>query len=745
MDDIIKEFVVEGRESLDRVERDLVALEKTPGSRDLLASVFRSVHTIKGSSGFLALNILEAVAHAGESLLSRLRDGKLILTPEITTALLALVDALRSMLSTIERTGTDGSEKYASLVAELTRLQSASPQPATTSLGPTQPASPPPVSTGKPAVLPSAPVAVADTPSPAPVKISAAPVAPPPATEPTSGTASSSTETHVRVDVGLLDKLMNLVGELVLARNQVLQLNEGREDAALATTAQRLNLVTAELQEEVMRTRLQPIGNVCSKFPRVVRDLSQELRKQVRLEMEGEGTELDRTLIEAVKDPLTHLVRNAIDHGIETPSQRTASGKPETGRLSFRAYHEGGQVNIEIQDDGRGIDAAKVTAKAVERGFLTADQAARLSQREALNLIFLPGLTTAQKVTNVSGRGVGMDVVKTNIEKAGGSVDIQSEAGRGTTIKIKIPLTLAIIPALMVTCGQERYAIPQVSLVELVRLDGERARTGIETVMGAPVFRLRGQLLPLVYLREALKVTAPETITDEAVNIVVVQADEHQFGLVVDKISDTQEIVVKPLGKHFKGIPAFAGATILGDGTVALILDVLGLAQTSQIVSKARDRRLTETTVAAASTSQQRQRLLLFSLGDDRRLAIDLATVGRLEKFPRTMLERAGSNEVVQYRGQIMKLMRIADCLSYQDVEGANTDSMQVVVYSEQGRSVGLIVGRILDIVEDAVRLQTDDTRAGLLGKAVIQGRVTELLDVPGLVRQFNPEFAATV
>jgi two-component system chemotaxis sensor kinase CheA len=400
-------------------------------------------------------------------------------------------------------------------------------------------------------------------------------------------------ETSIRVDVALLDKLMNLVGELVLARNQIIQFTGAHSDATFLGAAQQLNLITTELQEGVMKTRMQPIGNIWHKFPRVVRDLARSCDKRVELVMEGESTELDKTLIEAIKDPLTHLVRNSVDHGIESPDRRAAAGKPPVGRLLLRAYHEGGQVNVEVIDDGGGLDAEKIRDKAIERGIISADQASRMGEREMLRLIFLPGFSTAAKVTNVSGRGVGMDVVRTNIERIGGTIDLHGKRGVGTTIKIKIPLTLAIIPALVVASGENRYAIPQASLVELVHLEGERARDGVELLYGVPVYRLRGKLLTLVYLADALQDTAPPAtnVTDE-VSIVVLQADDRQFGLVVQAVHDTEEIVVKPLGKHLKGTPVFAGATIMGDGRVALILDILGLAKHTRVLAAVLDQQL---------------------------------------------------------------------------------------------------------------------------------------------------------
>lgn len=550
MDDIVKEFLVESSEGLDTLDRNLVALEQNPGDKNLLAGIFRCIHTIKGTSGFLGFGRLESVTHVGESLLSDLRDGKKTLTPEITSALLKLVDAVRAMLSAIESTGADGQDDFAPLVELLTRLQKGEPVAAGKAEGASRAkggrksgpqAAPVAEMTPPAAVAPPAPAA-APEPVPAPVPQAAA------AAEPTEVKGPAASDSNIRVDVGLLDKLMNLVGELVLARNQILQYTSTADDSGFVATSQRLNLITTELQEGVMKTRMQPIGNVWAKFPRVVRDLALACKKQVRIEMEGKETELDKTIIEAIKDPLTHIVRNSVDHGMELPAERVARGKPAEGRLLLRAYHEGGQVNIEISDDGAGVNTERVKAKAIQKGIVTAEQAARMGERELVNLIFAPGFSTAEQVSNISGRGVGMDVVKTNIEKIGGTVDVQSVAGQGTTLKIKIPLTLAIIPALVVTTGGDRFAIPQVSLLELVRLEGDEAEAGIEMVYGAPVYRLRGRLLPLVNLAHALGLQEGfrSAGAQEAVNIVVLQADEHTFGLVVDEINDTEEIVVKP-------------------------------------------------------------------------------------------------------------------------------------------------------------------------------------------------------
>ncbi len=738
MDDIVKEFLVESSEGLDTLDRNLVALEQNPGDKNLLAGIFRCIHTIKGTSGFLGFGRLESVTHVGESLLSDLRDGKKTLTPEITSALLKLVDAVRSMLAAVESTGADGQDDFASLVELLTRLQKGEPAASGKAEGA------PRAKGGRksgpqaaPEVAVTPPVAVAPpAPEPVPVPAPAAPAVAA-AGEPAEVKGPAASDSNIRVDVGLLDKLMNLVGELVLARNQILQYTSTADDSGFVATSQRLNLITTELQEGVMKTRMQPIGNVWAKFPRVVRDLALACKKQVRIEMEGKETELDKTIIEAIKDPLTHIVRNSVDHGMELPAERVARGKPAEGRLLLRAYHEGGQVNIEISDDGAGVNTERVKAKAIQKGVITAEQAARMGERELVNLIFAPGFSTAEQVSNISGRGVGMDVVKTNIEKIGGTVDVQSVAGQGTTLKIKIPLTLAIIPALVVTTGGDRFAIPQVSLLELVRLEGDEAEAGIEMVYGAPVYRLRGRLLPLVNLAQALGLQEGFRAAgvQEAVNIVVLQADEHTFGLVVDEINDTEEIVVKPLGKQLKGIGAFAGATIMGDGRVALILDVLGLGQLAQVVGEAARKARGAVAEATRADEAERQMLLLFRLGADRRMAIPLSMVARLEEFPLGSIERAGAYQVVQYRGRLLPLMRLTDLLGEPGGMEAR-DPLQVVVYRHEGRDVGLVVENIVDIVEEQLTVHRRERQGAVYGTAVIQQKVTDLLDVRALIEQ---------
>ena len=761
-DDIVKEFLVESYENLDRLDRDLILLEKSPEDREILASVFRTIHTIKGTSGFLAFDKLGAVTHVGESLLGRLRDGQLILDGEITTALLAMVDAVRQMLACIETSGAEGERDDSALISRLTRLQQAE------NAEKHRPVSELPAMAA--AVDAVAQLPASETKDVPPTKSIPAPAAAEEeekddkrqAGQPAARTHGAG-ETTIRLDVSLLDQLMNLVGELVLARNQILQCANTTEESSLVAASQRLNLITTELQGGVMKTRMQPIGNIWSKLPRTVRDLALNCGKQVRVEMEGQETELDKTLIEAIKDPLTHIVRNSVDHGIETPEVRMAAGKDQEGRLFLRAFHEGGQVNIEISDDGAGLNQERIRAKAVEKGLVTAEQASRMSDREIVNLILLPGFSTAEKLTKVSGRGVGMDVVKTHIERIGGTVDVQSKPGQGVTVRMKIPLTLAIIPALIVSSGGEPYAIPQVSLLELVGLDGGESNQGIETIHGAPVYRLRGRLLPLVYLKTALHpdeagrleevsgASSPPAAAEDAgraasgakrTNIVVLSADGRQFGLVVDVINDTEEIVVKPLSKHLKDIPVYAGATIMGDGKVALILDVLGLAKGSSILSEGREHGHELEAEARTESAEGRQKLVLFSGAAEARMAVPLQMLARLENIPGAQVERSGNRWVTQYRGQILPLIRITHALEERrrerpakdDLALPTSQMLQVLVLENDKQAFGLVVNRILDIVDSAMEPKAPATRKGVLHSCVIAEKVTELLDVPSLL-----------
>ncbi|MBW6432946.1 chemotaxis protein CheW [Actinoplanes hulinensis] len=772
--EIVGEFLMESHENLDQIDRDLVSLEQEPGSRDLISRIFRAIHTIKGTSGFLAFSRLEKLAHAGESLLSRLRDGVQPVSPETITVLLLCIDGVRSILASIEENGSEAEVDIESVIVKIQAQMNAP-------------------SDGAPAAVPApapapAPAPVAEAESPVSVEQESAETARP-APEPVTdqrqplgqilvdaGAAQASdvssalqqqiegderklgtilleegkaqpaavsealqsqtpkrsiADSAIRVDVDLLDTLMNMVGELVLARNQLVRGVMETGDSGLVRSAQRLGMITSELQEGIMKTRMQPIEHIWSKLPRVIRDLSNSMGKQVALVMEGKETELDRSLLEAVKDPLTHLVRNAVDHGIEEPERRIASGKGPEGTLTLRAYHEGGHVAVEVADDGAGLNVERIAQKAVENGLLRPEQIPNMDKRDIMAMVFQPGFSTASKVTNVSGRGVGMDVVKTNIENIGGAVSVDSTPGEGTVWRLTIPLTLAIIQALTVDCGDQRYVVPQVAVLELVFIDGNT--TKVEYASGAPVYRLRGKLLPLVRLDRALGL---EVGGDQGVYIMVLQADGRRFGLVVDRVLNTEEVVVKALNTRFKDIGLYAGATILGDGKVGLILDVSSLARRSHLAVDSERENVTEKRGQQAAGTE---RLLVTAVGE-RRVAIPLDTVTRLEEFPRDRIEHAGSREVVQYRGQILPLVRLSHLLGAygEELEG---DTVSVVVYSEGGKSVALVVDRIVDIAENSTTARRDAEEDGLVGTAVIQQRVTELLDVRRAILAADPNF----
>lgn len=763
MDDFIVDYLLEFQEGLAQFENELLELEKAPESAKILSSMFRIVHSLKGSSGFLGFQKMAQLAHEGEDLLGRLRDGRLRLSPQLTSGLLAMVDGMRSRLSVIEATRAEDERDDTELLARLRGLHGGvTAEPALpAAASPARVANDPEPSREpvEPLPTPRVPVTDADALLHEPLAHSQAStltnsISIAPATSVARGEAEADqalgaggvagptvADTTIRVDVALLDKLMNLVGELVLTRNQLLRSTVVGDEAMQQASTQRLNLITTELQEGMMKTRMQPIRNVWSKLPRVVRDLALACGKQAKLVTDGEETELDKTIVEAIKDPLTHIVRNAVDHGIESPEVRIARGKPAEGTLRLRAYHEGGMVNIEVSDDGGGIDSARIRRKAVDRGWIAAEQAASWSDRELFSLIFRPGFSTAESLTMVSGRGVGMDVVKSRVEAIGGSVEVQSRLGEGTTLKLKIPLTLTIINALIVSSGGDRFAIPQGNLIELIRLQGEALGRNLVSVHGAAVCRYRGGLLPLLDLNEVLKIEAGRaTRRAESVNIVVLQADDQRFGLVVDKIDDAQEIVVRPLARQLKGIACLAGATIMGDGRIALILDVFGLALQLSGEHQRTAATSHQETPAALPLTDDRRALLLLLGTDGSPFAVPLEEVDRLESFPGSSIEVVGNRPLVQYRGMFLPLIDAAGWLLGRSwnvaerVSGRAEMPWQVVIHSVREQRVGLIFDSVLDVVTERITVEGEPSRQGVLYTAAVQGKATEVLDVPTIV-----------
>jgi two-component system, chemotaxis family, sensor kinase CheA len=700
MDDLLSDFLTETHEGLSAVDEALLRLERAPDDAPTLAEVFRQVHTIKGTCGFLGLSRLEKVAHAGETILGLYRDGSLKVTPEGITLIFAAVDAIRKIVVGLEQHGQEPDGDDAAVIAALDAA-----------------------ARGESVALPSAPQAKAEAPVEAAPAAAPAPRAAEAVAEAVQ-TESATAQQTIRVSVEVLEDLMTLVSELVLTRNQLMQLARVSSDSQISVPLQRLSHITSELQEGVMKTRMQPIGNAWAKLPRLVRDLANELGKKIDLEMRGADTELDRQVLELIKDPLTHMVRNSGDHGLEKPADRRAAGKSETGRILLNAYHQGGHIIIEIGDDGRGLPVDKIRAKVLAQGLTTEAELAQMNEHDVLRFIFRPGFSTAQQITSVSGRGVGMDVVKTNIERIGGTIELRSREGRGTTFTIKIPLTLAIVSALIVQAGGERFAIPQIGVVELVRVGNEHeGSTRIEMIKDAPVLRLRDRLLPLVSLSSLLRLRdAP--VGSLKGYVVVMQVGANVFGIVVDRVFDTEEIVVKPVAPILRHITMFSGNTILGDGSVIMILDPNGVARGAGITAEGRaeDQQTVSTTGGIRSDSSTS--LLLFRAGDQTPKAVPLGLVARLEDIPVERIEMSGGTPVVQYRGQLMPMVPIAG-----HWEAPVSGRQAVLVFTEGQRSMGLMVDEILDVVEEPLIIQPGSDRLGYLGSAVISERVTDVID----------------
>ncbi|MCW7752419.1 chemotaxis protein CheW [Desulfobotulus sp. H1] len=596
-------------------------------------------------------------------------------------------------------------------------------------------------------------------------------------------------QASLRVNVNLLDTLMTLAGELVLSRNQLTQGISTSSSQAIEAAGQRIDMITSELQEAIMRTRMQPIANVFNKFTRVVRDLSKSLAKEINLKIEGKEVELDKTIIEAINDPLTHLVRNSVDHGIETSDIRQRSGKPRAGTIRLKAFHEAGQVNIEIEDDGKGLDPEAISRSALSKGLITEQDVQTMSAKEKINLIFLPGFSTAQQVTDVSGRGVGMDVVKTNLDRLGGIVDIDSKVGSGTIIRIKLPLTLAIIPSQIISVGRERYAIPQVNLNELLRIPAAQVKDRIEKVGKAAVVRLRGTLLPLLDLSEVLGLPKtyidPETgeekpdrrvniadrrspqldsdqekqsskteksprkqtdrrfRADSAINIAVVSTGTFRYGLVVDQLRDSEEIVVKPLGRHLKDCKGYAGATIMGDGRVALILDVASLAEMATLSSSGASKTLAHAEKELIESTQRQEdkaSLLLFRNSEKEQFGVPLNLVERIERIKYTDIEYVGGKRVVQYRGGSLPLHELGEVANIQPLP--EREQVEVIVFRFAGKEIGLMVSPPVDAVEATLNVDASTLKQpGIMGSMIIGGKTTLMVDIFEVVKTLNPEW----
>jgi two-component system chemotaxis sensor kinase CheA len=744
VDDLLSDFLTETNESLAELDVALITLERAPDDAETLSFIFRLVHTIKGTCGFLGLPRLERVAHAGENVLGKLRDRSLTVTPDIISQVLAGLDAIKAIVTGLGETGAEPAGNDAALIAKLNAIASnetaidfdsvqivapippASLAEIPTPSGPASTGPPPP---GPPPTGPVVVATVVATPAVKSVAIAPGPVVVEQAassSQPATNAPAPAAQT-IRVTVDVLEDLMTLVSELVLTRNQLLQLARNQESSAFTVPLQRLSHITSDLQEGVMKTRMQPIGNAWNKLPRLVRDLAHDLGKKIELTMLGAETELDRQVLELIKDPLTHMIRNSGDHGLETPAERVAAGKPETGNIVLNAYHEGGYIILEISDDGRGLAVDRIKAKVLSNGLATEAEMAAMTDSQIQRFIFRAGFSTAATISAVSGRGVGMDVVKTNIEKIGGTIDLKSTQGQGTAFTVKIPLTLAIVSALIVEAGKERFAIPQLSVVELVRASRGSDKTAtntnsvIERINDTPVLRLRNRLLPLVSLTELLKL-GTEDKGENAAHVVVAQVGQHVMGIIVDRVFDTEEIVVKPVAPILRHVTMFSGNTILGDGSVIMILDPNAIARASSVGSGS-ETKLLRPSVVDTQTSADKTAMLLFRAGETRRMGVPLGLVARLEDIPRDKIEMSCGSPVTQYRGKLMPLIAIDAAIDQEK------PTQPLLVFTEGDRIMGLMVDEIIDVVEDRLDIELAGVRPGLLGSAVIGGQATDVLD----------------
>ena len=898
MDDLIVEFITETNESLEELDMDLVNLEKNPNDADLLGKIFRLVHTIKGTCGFLSLPRLEKVAHHAENVLGKFRDGVLDVIPDYVTLIFESIDQIKYIVGEIEETGSEPDGNDAGLIAKLDAAHegkvllddgtykgdapSEAPAEKKTEAAPAQERNVAPgdatedeleaafantpgldgienpsdsdgaddapkqernVAPGDAtedeleAAFANAPgmdgianpsdsddaddapakqernvapgdatedeleAAFANAPgmdgianpsdTPAPKKET-----PKPAQDKKTAASKPKTAQTLRVNVDVLEDLMTMVSELVLTRNQLLQILRAQGETEFSTPLQRLSHVVSDLQEGVMKTRMQPVGNAWSKLPRIIRDLSIDLDKKIELVMTGNETELDRQVLEMIKDPLTHMVRNSGDHGIEIPADRLAAGKVETGTIRLDAFHEGGHIIIRISDDGKGLSVDKIKDKIFQNGLATQEEIDEMSTQQIQQFIFAAGFSTAAAVTSVSGRGVGMDVVRTNIEKIGGAIELKSEEGKGSTFTIKIPLTLAIVSALVVEAGGERFAIPQLAVRELVMVS-EHGDNRVEYIKGSPIFRLRDRLLPLVSLSNLLglsekhilqqagvidkaetdievkaeiKIEAeveakieddadseqttkviedakadsqevkPSSSDDQRDNnnlyLVITEVGGYEFGIIVDRVFDTEEIVVKPVAEMLKGLTLFSGNTILGDGSVIMILDPNGIANATGNIASTEDLNAMQGQGDHTSTSQEKTSLLLFCTGDKTPKAVPLALVARLENIKTKDIEYSSGQMTVQYRGALMPLVPFNPSITMED-----DSDKPVLVFADKDQSLGIIVEEIVDIIEEHLDIQLSAQTSGLLGSAIINGIATDIVDINHFLRNANHDW----
>ncbi len=722
-DEILAEFILEAREIIDRLDGDFVRLEENPGDQALVGNIFRGLHTLKGSSGFFALKRLEKLSHAGESLLGKIRAGQATLDFDKSTRLLEMNDILRSIIEGVEANHIEPAGDDQELIAALLGAIPAEIKQTHDKI------SSPPTNEAPEIVL-------KPEPQPAPeIQLEYAE----PAEALMPNTPGQDVVVPVKVNPEVLDKLMNIASEMVLARNRLLPFSQQSSDKLFTSAVRSIDLLTLELQERMMKMRMQPIFHIWDKFPRLVRDVSAECGKKVRLLQEGSETELDRILLDSIRDPLIHLIRNSIDHSIESPEIRLQKGKSELAYLVLRAAHQNGIVIVEVIDDGAGVDYERVRQRAVSRGLISGEKAQLLNHKELIDLIFLPGFSTRDAITNLSGRGVGMDVVKNNIENIGGSIEVTSIPNEGTHVKLKIPLTLAILPTLFVRSGGEIFLIPQNRILELVRFSPNQPNNGIEDFYGTPTFRLRDKLIPLLFLDEQLKMAKKPLKPKQKLFITLLNFNGTLFGLVVEEVLNIQDIVIKPLGELLRDMSNFAGATIMGDGEVALILDVDGIARKSGLVERLQANPIRQEE-RYVPTVEEMISVLLFEIPGLNKIALPLDSIDHIIKLDPSQIQQNGSREVVYFNEQLMDLVRLDHYVS-----GGSKDShlnharVPVLTCHYRDRLYGLVVKQVTDIIEVPAKLHELATpQRGLNGCIIYNDQVINVLDLEEVLVMHN-------
>lgn len=711
MDEIVMEFLGEAEDGLSSIDNSLLELEKDPHNAEVIGAIFRVMHSLKGTSGFLGLSKLEKVAHAGENVLNKIRDNTLEPTSEVLDAVFKCLDTIRIIVSHIRENQEEPQEEFKELLTLLDVIYKGEKVEAA----------------HKGEVVPEMPLPPANDSTPQEehkeVVAEAKKVTKP---------AEQQSEA-IRVKISLLDQLMESVGELVLARNQLIQsARQGNtSEASYRNSIQRINHITSELQENILQTRMQPMSNVWSAYPRMIRDLSRELGKKIRLDMIGENTEIDRHLVEAIKDPLTHMIRNSVDHGIEVPADRAAAGKDEEGVVTLQAYNQAGNVVIIISDDGKGLSANKIRNKCIEKGLMTEDTAKTLSDQQIYQYIFAPGFSTAEKVTAVSGRGVGMDVVKTNISKIGGHIELKSKEGEGSQFIIKIPLTLAIMPVILMSIGTNKYAFPLANVYELIKINAN-SEYKMEYLNEAPILKIRGQVVPLIIMDELLNgYSLRHETLHKKLFVVICNVGEQTFGIVVDRIHDIEEIVVKPNSSAMSSIQVYGGCTILGDGSVIMIFDPQVLLSTVQKTTDSSVSQYNSKSILhedAAHDDSITSQLLLIQTSEDinSEKAIPMEFINRIEELETSKIELVSGDYVIQYRESLMRLASFEEGFNFMEKEVVET-----VVFSNNGENFGLVVQEVIDIVDhvfDGKILKSHNPK--YLSTVVINEKSTEVIDV---------------